>query len=130
MGNLVQPARNQKNSIGGSGIQDLGTVQQAAIPTTGVAFDMTAWNGREVCLHVSAETYLRWSETATPTAMDAATTAASAGSPLAAGPGSAYPGIPNFRDVPTIVNRANAEGVFLIVAAASGTVNVRVELTG
>lgn len=130
MGNLVQPARNQKNSIGGSGIQDLGTVQQASIPTTGVAFNLTAWNGREVCIHVSAETYLRWSETNTPTTMDATTTAASAASPLAAGPGSAYSGIPNFRDVPTIVNRASGEGVFLIVAAATGTVNVRVELTG
>lgn len=130
MGNLVQPAKSQKNSIGGAGIQDLGTVQQASIATTGVAFDLTAWGGREVCLHVSAETYLRWSETATPTSMDATTTAATAGSPVATGPGSAYPGIPNFRDVPTMVNRASGEGIFLIVAAATGTVNVRVELTG
>lgn len=130
MANLLQPAKSQKNSIGGSGIQDLGTVQQINIPTTGVAFNLTSWIGREVCIHVSAETYLRWSDVATPTTMDATTTAASAAAPVATGPGSAYSGIPNFRDVPTLQNRASAEGVFLIVAAASGTVNVRVELTG
>lgn len=130
MGKLVAASKNLKTSIGGAGIGDIGVVQQAGVTTAGVAFNLTAWQGREILVRVSAEVPWRWSATSTPTSVDVSTTAASAASPDADGAAWFFAGIPNFRDVPQIVDQASGEGVFLIVDPQAGTVDVYIEAVG
>lgn len=139
MGTLQAPGKNFKTYVGGSGIGKdeagtrIGTVQQAVVPTTGAALNLTAWAGREVCIHVSAETYIRWapsSAVVTFSAVDATSAGTLAVTATnATGGGSLYPGTPNYRDVPAVLDRQINEGVFLIVAGVAGNVSVRVEAT-
>jgi hypothetical protein len=129
MGALQAQSKAQKNAIGGAGIGGLGTVQQAGITTSGAALDLTRWAGREVIIHVSAQTRFRWSATSSPTSISA-TDATSAAAPEATGGGVLYAGMPNFRDVPIIQAPASGEGVFLIIDPASSTVDVVIEASG
>jgi hypothetical protein len=130
MGTLKAATKNLKTSIGGPGIEGIGVVQQAGITTAGVAFNLTAWQGREILVRVSAEVPWRWSTASAPTSVDVSTTAASAATPDADGAAWFFPGLPNFRDVPRIEDQASGEGVFLIVDPQSGTVDVYIEAVG
>ncbi len=129
MGTLIAPSKNQKNQIGGAGIVGVGTVQSTGVGTGGVALNLTAWQGREIAIHVSGEARIRWSVASSPTTISTAN-ATSAAAPEATGGGRVYSGTPNYRDVPSIDAAASGEGVFLIIAAVSGTVDVNIEIVG
>lgn len=124
MGTLSAVQKNLKTAIGGSGIAGIGVVQNNAVTTAGVAFNLTQWAGREVHIRVSAEVPFRWALANSPTTVDQTTAASSAASPVATGADWLYPGMPNFRDVPVINDVASGEGVFLIVQPSAGTVAV------
>lgn len=126
MPGIVAPSKNQKNQIGGAGIGSIGTVQQAA--TAGIAFDLTEWKGREINIAVSAEARIRWSATTSTTIATANNVTAA--TPTADGGGRVYPGMPNYRDVPTLPNKAANEGIFLVVVPLTGTVDVGIECVG
>lgn len=130
MGTLTAASKNLKTSIGGAGIGGIGVVQQAGVTTAGVAFNLTEWQGCEILVRVSAEVPWRWASVSSSTSVDVSTTAASAAAPDADGAAWFFPGMPNFRDVPRIVDQASGEGVFLVVDPQSGTVDVYIERVG
>lgn len=130
MGSIVAASKAQKNAIGGAGVGGIGTVQQSGITTAGAAFNLTAWAGREVIVHVSAACFMRWAAVSSSTAIDTTTTGASAAAPVATGGGKLYADMPNYRDVPRCDAPANGEGVFLVIDLPSGTVDVWIECSG
>lgn len=130
MGTIVATSKAQKNAIGGAGVGGIGTVQQSGITTSGVAFNLNAWAGREVIVHVSADCFMRWAAVSSSTAIDTTTTAASAAAPVATGGGKLYAGVPNYRDVPKVDAPASGEGTFLVIDLPSGTVDVWIECSG
>lgn len=129
MGTLMMPAKREKTITGGAGVFGLGTVQLAAISTSGAALTLTSWAGREIIIHTSATVRVRWAKAASPTTISA-TDGADSASPVATGGGKVYADMPNYRDVPTIDSPASAEGVFLIVTPTSGTVDIIIEVVG
>ena len=129
MSTLMMPAKREKTITGGAGVFGLGTVQLAAISTSGAALTLTSWAGREIIIHTSATVRVRWAKTASPTSISA-TDGADSASPVATGGGYVYAGMPNYRDVPTIDSPENAEGVFLIVDPVSGTADIVIEVVG
>lgn len=113
-----------KKAEHGAGAID-GTVQQTSVGTGGVALNLSAWAGRRIAIYATAACRYRWSQSSTPTTIDATTNSTNASSPVATGGGRIYSDKPTVRDVPFL---PSGEEVYLIVASVSGTADVVVEV--
>lgn len=124
-----QISEGSARSVGGAGI--VGSLYDAAVPTTAVSFDLTAWQGRFVIITITGNARYRWAE-ATGATLDVATehgtasTASTTGMDIGGlliGPGAHH------KVVPISNRKGNAQVglVFLRIAAVSGTIDVAVE---
>jgi hypothetical protein len=116
-------------AIQGAGIA--GALWDAAVTTTKVSFDLTAWQGRMVIITISGDARYRWGEAAGDT-LDVATehatasTAASTGANIGGyltGPGAHH------KTVPYSPKKGSAQTglVYLHIAAKTGTIDVCIE---
>lgn len=124
---LVYPTKQSlPTTIGGPGIPFPGNASggtaQKTYTSTPIAIRFTEWQGTEILVQCTGDTYFRWGSSSTPPGSLDASTAGDSSAPVTTGPLTIPGGADRWLNVPRLQAASAAEdGVYLYVVAVSGS---------